>query len=273
MIDLDAYFARIGYRGSRKPNLETLQALQSLHPSKIPFEAIDVLLGREIRLSPEALEEKLIRRKRGGYCFEQNNLFKNVLTALGFEVEGLIGRVVWLVPPENLPRPRTHMVLRVTLEGESWLVDVGFGSIVPTMPLRIGTEEAQKTPHDNYRLIHKDGQLILQAELEENWTPVYEISLEPQFLVDYELASWFTSTYPASNFRKSLMVSRTTPEYRAALLENRLTIRPCKGEVQRDFLSVEQLEQALIDVFGLPVEPEWRPVLEKAVEAGESLRG
>lgn len=272
MIDLEAYFSRIGYTGSREPNLETLQALQSLHPAKIPFEAIDVLLGRGISLSQEALEEKLVRRKRGGYCFEQNNLFKSVLTSLGFQVEGLIARVVWMVPQENLPRPRTHMVLRVTLDGEPWLVDVGFGSVVPTVPLRWKLGEMQETPHENYHLVQTDGMVVLEAELPDAWKPVYQISLEPQFDVDYEMANWFTSTYPASRFRTNLMVASTTPQYRAALFENRFTMRPGKGEMHRESLSADQLEQVLFDIFGLAMEPEWRPVLERAVEAGEAMQ-
>lgn len=272
MIDLDAYLTRIGYSGSLEPTLDTLQALQSLHIANIPFEAIDVLLGRGIDLSQQALEDKLVRRKRGGYCFEQNSLFKSALTSLGFQVEGLIGRVVWMVPQENLPRPRTHMVLRVTLEGEPWLVDVGFGSVVPTIPLRWTTEEPQETPHENYRLLKANGGFVLEAELPNTWAPVYQISAEPQFGIDYELANWFTSTYPASRFRNNLMVARTTPQHRAALFENRFTLRPCKSEMQRETLTANQLEQVLFDIFGLEPEPEWRPLLEKAVEAGEALQ-
>jgi N-hydroxyarylamine O-acetyltransferase len=272
MIDLDAYFARIGYTGPRKPTLETLEALQSLHPSSIPFEAIDVLLGRNIRLSTKALEEKLVKNKRGGYCFEQNNLFKSVLSKLGFEVEGLIGRVSWLLPKDSLPRPRTHMALRVTIEGTAWLVDVGFGSVVPTKPLRWNLGEEQPTTHETYRLIEKrGGDTILEAQLAGSWTPVYELSQDLQYDVDYELANWYTSTYPDSRFRKELIVAHTTPQYRAALLENRFTIRSRKGEVQREFLTIGQLKQVLFDVFGLFVEPEWIPLLEKAVKAGESL--
>ena len=107
MIDLDAYFARIGYDGPRTPTLETLRALHLLHPAAIAFEAIDVLLDRGIDLDPAAVDAKLITAGRGGYCYEQNGLFKRVLTALGFEVEGLIARVQWGAPAETPPRPRT----------------------------------------------------------------------------------------------------------------------------------------------------------------------
>ena len=97
-VDLDAYCARIGYSGPREPTLETLRALQALHAAAIPFEAIDVQLDRGIDLAPAAIDAKLIGGRRGGYCFEQNNLFMRVLAAVGFSVEGLMGRVRWIAP-------------------------------------------------------------------------------------------------------------------------------------------------------------------------------
>lgn len=271
MIDLEAYFARIGYTGPCQPTTETLQALQMLHPAKIPFEAIDALLGRRIDLSPEAVADKLVSRKRGGYCFEQNNLFKNVLSQLGFHVESLIARVYWRIPAAKLPTARTHMVLRVSSEGKQWLADVGFGSIVPTTPLVWSLGEVQSTAHETYRLTQEGEETILEAKHCDNWAPVYRISPEQQLPVDYELASWFTSTHPRSRFCRELVVACTTPRYRAGLLENRLTIRSCQGEVKQEFLTVNELKDALFDIFGLAMEKDWLPVLEKAVIAGESL--
>ena len=97
-VDLAAYCARIGYDGPLTSTLGTLRALQALHPAAIPFEAIDVLTGRGIDISPQAVDAKLIAAGRGGYCYEQNGLFKRVLQAIGFEVEGLIARVNWNAP-------------------------------------------------------------------------------------------------------------------------------------------------------------------------------
>jgi N-hydroxyarylamine O-acetyltransferase len=270
MVDLDSYFSRIGYTGSRQPNLQTLQGLHLLHPAAIAFEAIDVLLGRAIDLSPEAVDDKLIRRRRGGYCFEQNTLFKRVLTSLGFEVEGLAARVVWMAQPNEPPQHRTHMVLRVTLDGKPWLADVGFGSAVLTGPIRMDVDEPQTTPHERYKLTHSGGELLLETELDEIWAPVYRISPEPQLDSDYELPNWYTSTHPQSRFRNVFVVARSTPQQRAGLLENRITIRPRQGEVRREFLDAGQLEQVLKEIFGLAVEPEWRPILEQAVVRGEA---
>ncbi|EAR21603.1 arylamine N-acetyltransferase family protein [Nitrococcus mobilis] len=269
-IDLDSYCSRIGYQGPRTPTLETLRTLHELHPAAIVFEAIDVLLNRGVDLSPAAVDAKLIVSARGGYCYEHNSLFKRVLTALGFEVEGLVARVRWMAPPEAPPRPRTHMALRVTLDGVSWLGDVGFGNLVLTAPLRLECTAPQPTRHETFRLVPLDKGWLLQARLDGEWRSVYELSREAQLDVDYELANWFTATHPSSPFRRNLMVARTTPQARYTLLHNRLTVRSPNGGMERRALNADALEHVLAETFGLPVEPGWRPLIERAVTAGQS---
>ena len=156
-VDLDAYCERIGYRGPRTPTLGTLRALQAAHVAAIPFEAVDVLLGRDVDISPAAVDAKLIGKRRGGYCYEQNGLFKRVLRAVGFRVEGLLARVRWQSPEDAPPTPRTHMALRVEADGAPWLADVGFGAAVPTAPLRMDTAEPQPTPQEPFRLLPSGG--------------------------------------------------------------------------------------------------------------------
>ncbi|HEV7370514.1 arylamine N-acetyltransferase [Arenibaculum sp.] len=268
-VDLDAYCARIGHDGSRAPTLATLGALLERHAAAIPFEAIDVLLGRGVDLAPAALEAKLIGRRRGGYCFEQNGLFKRVLRALGFEVEGLAARVRWMMPPHAPPGPRTHMALRVALAGEAWLVDVGFGSCVPTSPLRLRDREPQQTRHGAFRLTPDGGGLLLEAHIGGEWAPVYRLYAEPQLDVDYEAPNWLTSTHPRSLFRNELLVARTTPEARLALLGNRLTIRGADGVVDRRLLTAGQVADCLAGTFGLPVEDDWLPRIREVVSRGD----
>lgn len=268
MIDLDAYFARIGYDGPRTPTLETLRALHLLHPAAIPFEAIDVLLDRGIDLDPAAVDAKLITAGRGGYCYEQNGLFKRVLTALGFEVEGLIARVQWGAPAETPPRARTHMGLWVTIDDEPWYADVGFGGLVLTAPLKFGIIEPQPTPHETFRMVPEGEDIALQALIGEVWTPVYQLSREVQLDVDYDLPNWFTATHPSSHFRHNLMVARTTPQARYNLLHNRLTIRQTDGAVERRLLAADEIGPVLAETFGLSVQPDWTPLFERAVAAG-----
>src|ERR1044071_4212611 len=122
MIDLDAYFTRIGYGGSREPTLATLAAVSAAHVGARPFENIDVLRPVPIDLEVGALEQKLVFARRGGYCFEQNTLFLEVLAQLGFRVQPISARVRWGRPREFTPA-RTHLFVRVELE-QSYLADV-----------------------------------------------------------------------------------------------------------------------------------------------------
>ena len=262
LVDLDAYFARIGYRGPRTPTLETLRALHELHPAAIAFEAMDVLLGRGIDLDPAAVDAKLIHAKRGGYCHEHNGLFKRVLRALGFDVDNLMGRVVWMVPP-GAPLPRGHAALRVMIDGEPWLADVGFGGCVPTAPLRMNTSEPQPTRHESFRLLPSPDGFMLEALRGDTWLPMYELVDKPQLDVDLAMMNWFTATHPESVFKRALMAALTTPEARYGLRDNRLTVRRADGQTEHSALSAAEVEQALRDIFGLPVAPEWREVIAR----------
>ena len=272
-VDLDAYFRRIGHDGPREPTLEVLRAIAFKHPDAIPFENLDVLLGRGISIVPADIDAKLIGAGRGGYCYEQNGLLKRVLEALGFQVEGLMARVKWGAPEDAPPRPRSHQVLGVTLDGETWLVDAGFGGCVLTTPLRLFSDEIQDSPHGQFRIVDTETDGVaerqVQADLSGRWAPLYQVSAGGWAEVDYEQANFFTHTHPSSHFTWSLTVGRTTPTARYALKNNRFTHRDVTGAVveQRD-LSVEELEATLRDVIGLPVAADWRPVLEKVVGWG-----
>ncbi|PIB91732.1 arylamine N-acetyltransferase [Caulobacter sp. FWC2] len=272
-VDLDAYFARIGYDGPREPTLAVLRALTLKHPDAIPFENLDVLLGRGISIVPADIDAKLIGAGRGGYCYEQNGLLKRVLTALGFQVEGLMARVQWMAPEGAPARPRSHMVLGVTLEGETWLADSGFGGCVLTGPLRLFSNDIQDTPHGAFRIVDVEhggvAERQVQANLSGRWAPLYQVAQGAWADIDYEQVNFYTYTHPSSHFTWSMTVGRTTPTARYALKNNRFTHRDVTGAVveQRD-LSADELEATLRDVIGLPVEPEWRDVLEKVVAWG-----
>lgn len=266
-IDIDAYLSRIGYDGPRTPSLDTLRALHERHPAAIVFEALDVLLNRGIDLSPAAVDAKLISARRGGYCFEHNGLLKRVLTALGFQVETLAARVRWMQPADAPPAAFSHMALRVMVDGEPWLADVGFGGLVLTTPLRFATMEAQATGHELFRLRPAERGTVLEAWVDDRWAALYELSGEPRVDADHEQANWFTSTHPDSRFRRNLIVARTTREARYTLLNNRFTIRPPDGPAERRMLDADGIERVLAGAFDLPVEPDWRPVIENAAAA------
>lgn len=272
-VDLDAYFARIGYDGPREPTLAVLRAITQKHPDAIPFENLDVLLARGISIDPATIDAKLIAAGRGGYCYEQNGLLKRVLTAVGFSVEGLMARVLWMAPVGAPPRPRSHMVLGVEIDGETWLADAGFGGCVLTAPLRLFSDEIQDSPNGQLRIVDAGhggvAERQVQANLSGKWAPLYQVAKGAWADVDYEQVNYFTYTHPSSHFTWSMTVGRTTPTARYALKNNRLTHRDQTGALveQRD-LSVDELEATLRDVIGLPVEADWRLVLEKVVAWG-----
>ncbi len=194
-IDLDGYFKRIGYDGPRKPTLAVLRELHRLQPQVIAFENLDPLLKRPVKLDAASLDAKLVKGGRGGYCFEQNLLFGHVLRALGFKVQEATARVRWSVPP-GVHTPRVHALLIVEAEGESYLVDVGFGGNVATGPLMLKSRDEQKTPHEPFRLVEEDHRLVVEAKIAGEWTSLYATDLAESIPADFEMANWFTSAHP-----------------------------------------------------------------------------
>jgi N-hydroxyarylamine O-acetyltransferase len=258
-MDLDAYFHRIGYDGPRTPTRTTLEALCLRHVQAIPFENLDVLLGRGIDLADEAVDAKLVRAGRGGYCFEHNTLFLRVLSALGFAARPLSARVR-LQRPRDFTPPRTHVFLSVDLDGERWLADVGVGGLSPTAPLRFDTPEPQPTPHEPRRIVREEGRWFHQAKLAETWVDVCEFTLEEMPAIDREVANWFTSAHPGSHFKSRLVVARALDDGgRVSLLNRELTVRARTGRATT--LSVEspsQLLEVLDEHFALRFPAETR---------------
>ena len=251
MIDLDAYFARIGHRGPREPTLATLNAIVHAHASTIPFENLDVLLGRPIELEPEALARKLIDARRGGYCFEQNALLLAVLTELGFHARPISARVRYQRPREFTPA-RTHLFVRVELE-ESWLADVGVGSMSPTAALRLAETGPQATPHEPRRLLRENGLIYHQVQFGDEWHDVCEFTLEEMPPIDRVVANWYTSTHPSSHFKNRLVVARALPDGgRVGILNREFSVRGRDGHSERRALETpEELLAVLAEHFGL----------------------
>jgi N-hydroxyarylamine O-acetyltransferase len=249
-VDINAYFRRIGYDGERRPTLATLRQIQFRHTATIAFENLNPLLSWPVPLDPQALEHKIVRCGRGGYCFEQNLLLRHVLEALGFTVIGLAARVLWNVP-EGTISPRSHMLLRVEIDGSSYVVDAGFG-LTPTAPLRLQPEIVQATPHEDYRLLETAKGFLLQARLGGHWNSLYVFDLQEQEQRDYEVANWYVSTHPESHFIRSLIVARAAPGRRYALRNNEFTARDASGKADKQLLAdAGALRRTLQEVFGL----------------------
>jgi N-hydroxyarylamine O-acetyltransferase len=253
-LDLDRYFARIGYRGPRTPTLDVLRELQRLHAQTIPFENLDPLTGRRVSLDLAAVVDKLVERRRGGYCFEQNTLLAHVLMQLDFRVTPLVARVLWGRAPDAVT-PKTHMLLRVDFDDGPWMVDVGFGAVTLTSPLRIVAGEPQQTTLEPFRLADAShGAFDVEMQTGDTWTKVYRFNMHPAEWIDYEVSNWFTSTHPASFFTTELVVTRVRPDGRAILFDDRLTLRSKDGGVtERRIADAHELATLLRDDFGIEV--------------------
>jgi N-hydroxyarylamine O-acetyltransferase len=264
-IDLNAYLARIGYHGSLAPSVSTLRALATAHVAAIPFENLDPLLRVAVSIDTAAVQHKLVQQGRGGYCFEQNRLMMDVLRSLGFSVTGLIARVLWM-KPEDAEVAQTHQLLRVALDGESWLVDVGFGSMALTGALRLEHAREQATGNEPFRLLERDGQWRMQALVREEWRTLYRFDLQAREPIDYVVANHYTSTFPASRFLHDLIAARTLPDRRLGLRNREFSIHPTGGESLRRVLSgADEIRQVLREQFGIRLPT--HPALERTLAA------
>ena len=254
---LSRYFDRLGYSGTTEPTLELLRQLHELHPQRIPFENLAPYNDLPVPLTVQALDEKLLQQRRGGYCFEHNTLFQVVLEQLGYEVVPLIARVRWQVPAQ-IQTGLTHMLLGVRIDGRLWFADVSFGSTTQTAPLALIPDMPQRTPHGYFRVATAAGKgYSLEFQTAKGWREVYQFNVEPAQAVDYELGNWYTSTHPDSLFKRELIVSRTLPGARELLhnttLSRRSSIDGSVSSVQ--FLTVDDWASCLLDNFGLALEP------------------
>jgi N-hydroxyarylamine O-acetyltransferase len=249
MFNLDAYLARIDYRGRRCANAGVLTDLHEAHAAAIPFENIDVLLRRPIRLDSDSLQAKLVTAKRGGYCFEQNELFAQALEALGFKVVRLGARVRY---GATGIRPRTHMVLRVDLDRDHWLADVGFGGEGPLHPIRLQDGIVDRQGAWTYRLVKDHGAWVLRLQHSTVPLDLYSFDELPHHPIDYELANWYTATHPDSHFTRTLTVQRSTHVERLILRNFEFSIDRGAGPPETRRLAGEAEIIALLkERFGL----------------------
>lgn len=272
-VNLNAYFERIGFVGSIAPNLQTLQALHLNHAQAIAFENLDPLMGKVPRLDPQTLENKLIRDRRGGWCYEQNMLFLRALRTLGFETRTLAARAVLGRKPGSIT-PRNHLVLAVDLGGINYIADVGFGGMVLTAPLRVRPDAEQETPHGLFRITGEGPEHMLEARAPGDggeWLQLYRFTLDTEYEVDLEVSNWYQATHADSFLRNTLLVERPGKGgVRQLLFNGELrTQAPGSERETRKLTTVAEMKEALTGTFGitLPAAEQIDPVLEKFVAA------
>ena len=251
MLDLDSYFKRIGYSGPHTATLETLRALQAQHPRSIPFENLDTLSGRPVALDLPSIERKLVQSRRGGYCFEQNLLFKHALAALGFDVVALAGRVVWERPADEV-RARTHMVLLVALGERCYMCDVGFGGLTPTSPIELTVDVEQPTPHETFRVVRDASEFAVEARVRGAWKRLYRFDLQEQLQVDIEVLNHYVMTHEESPMRTRLLAARAAADRRFGLGNGILSVHHVRGSSEQQRVGdVGELKRVLEDTFGI----------------------
>lgn len=244
-LDLAAYARRIGVSLPLAATLEALESLHEAHVQAVPFENLDILLGRPIRLDLASLRAKLVDARRGGYCFEQNTLFAAVLERLGFAVTRLGARVG--SRPEAVTR-RTHMTLVVELPEGAFLADVGFGADGPVWPVPLDPAAPAKGEH----------RVAAAAEglaLHDHERSLYTFTLERQYDVDFEVASYFTATHPDSHFTQKLTAQRAWRGGRAILRDRELVVRRGGRDETTMVRDPEHLLAVLASEFGLAFPP------------------
>ncbi len=253
-LDVDAYLERVGYDGGLKPNVETLRGLHRAHVAAIPFENLDIVLGRGISLEMDAMQDKLLRRDRGGYCYEHNLLFAALLERVGFSVARLTARIRM---GRNEPQASGHMLLRVDAEGSSWLADVGFGAqrLLDPIPLEDGATARQGGW--KYRLDHEGaGAWALRVLRPDGWFDLYGFTLERRHHADYVVYNYYTSTNPDSPFVGRVVVMRTGPRHRQTLTGRRFTTAYPDSSIEHRELAGAEPIGVLRGTFGIALEPE-----------------
>jgi N-hydroxyarylamine O-acetyltransferase len=248
-MDTTAYLERLGYRGPLAPTVETLRALHVAHLLAVPFENLSIHWGEPVVLSDDALFEKIVVRRRGGFCYELNGLFAALLRALGFEVTMLSAGVA--TQAGGFGPDFDHMALLVTL-GDRWLADVGFGDSFRE-PLFLDERAAQAQGLGAFRISEDEGGgLTLMRQSEGGgWDAQYRFSLAPRAFADYAEMCRYHQTSPESHFTQRRVCSRATAEGRLTLSQSKLITTAGGERHEREVSGDEEYARALREHFGI----------------------
>ncbi|HEU5111225.1 MAG TPA: arylamine N-acetyltransferase [Micromonosporaceae bacterium] len=255
-MDPMAYLERIGAARAPAPDVASLRELHRAHQTAVPFENLSIFLGEEISLAGEDLFDKMVRRRRGGFCYELNGLFALLLEALGYTVVRASARVYG---QNGLGPPFDHLVLLVTAAGDDgeWLVDVGFGSH-STYPLRLADRDRQPDPAGVFTLADADDG---DVDVVKDGDPQYRIERRPRTLADFRPTCWWQSTSPDSHFTRKSICSRLAGDGRISISGRRLILTDGADRTQTTLATDDELLTAYREHFGVVLD---RPPLPSA---------
>jgi len=246
-FDLPAYLARIGYEGPLTPDCAALSGLLAAHMNSIHFENLDVLLGRPIRLDLESLQDKMVRGRRGGYCFEQATLFDAALRALGFKTTLRMARVTLVLAPDEAPRG--HMIVVVDLPEGSFVADPGLGGLGCRAPVPLDGASVMDGDETN-RIVFDGRRCMLKVESGGRKVDAWFSGLDDDNWVDFEVANYWFSTHPDSPMRRRLMLRAMTPGGRVTVMNRNVTIRANGQADARQLEDRVAVRRLLQEVFG-----------------------
>ncbi|MGP3973134.1 arylamine N-acetyltransferase family protein [Streptomyces sp. 8N114] len=285
-LDLEAYLARLGYEGERAPTLETLRALHRAHVLSVRWDNLDSFLYRSVSLDLADLQDKLVRRGRGGYCYEHATLYAAALERLGFRFTALSGRVQ--LGAEKI-LPATHAMMLVSIDGRRWLSDVGFGSS-PLAPIELveggdggdggnGGNASEVTIEGRPFLLRRteitpgaDGWALYQPDAQGGWMVRHNFTENPQYPVDYQVGNHFIASSDHSPFNRRPFLQRIRPD-RTDQLDGLTWTTTAAGSAEPDekrTVEPHELPKLLSDTFGVELSLEEAELLVERVQQLES---
>lgn len=253
-LDYKRYLHELGFDAPPLPTLANLRQLQFAHLQRYPFQSLSAVLDQPIELATDIMFQKVVINRQGGYCYELNGLFLALLTKLGYQARPVTG---YVLSQNSVAQrhARTHMLLLVTIDHVDYTVDVGFGGLVPTAPLRLVTDVPQPTAHGEYRLTQYNSYYILSTKIKSDWLMLYMFDLQEQSPIDLEVGNWYVSTHPNSPLKARLMASMIDANGgRHTLLNN---VYKCRNLDQSSetikVTSKAQLIELLVDKFNMQI--------------------
>jgi N-hydroxyarylamine O-acetyltransferase len=251
-LDIPAYLQRIRYSGSLQPTLATLQGLHLAHLYAVPFENLDIFLGRSILLDEERIFEKIVRRKRGGFCYELNGLFAALLNALGFQVTYLsaeVANAAGAFGPEF-----DHLVLLVEFPGDrstARLADVGFGDNYRQLLLAHTTAEQVQYGWTYWLEPQGEYRLLWQRDADGSAERQYRFTFQPWRFQDFAATCRYHQTSPESSFTRRRVCTLAIPGGRLTLSDMRLIVTLDGGRTERLVSGDEEYSRLLQFLFGI----------------------
>lgn len=247
-FSLTDYFDRIGFRATASADIASITEIMRCQLFSVPFENLDVQAGKVVSLVPEDIVEKIIGRRRGGYCYEVNGLFAMALSAMQIRYQFVAARPMFY--PTR--RPKTHMAVLLHLQGEAWLCDLGFGSYGIRAPMRLSAMDAEIQQDDDTFMLTKadNGEYLVRAKVDDQWADQYAFDLSPWEWIDFAPANYLNSTHPDAIFVKKLLVVLHGSAGRKILFGNTLK-SVHHGEVSKRIISAQELPAVLSSEFGI----------------------